>query len=179
MFTWHRGDFCAGVSSLWFPLMALHLFTWYVPPQNIMPARVTPAWVHPGCCTGVRILLQYEISQRYHVNAKRPHVSVWNQSAGRLERVAHVRNVCDFESHVFYLHEVYLQITRYEMTQSSRKHGMKSKSHPGMKLTSVPVFCSKHPLNTVHSRLYKKLKDMIHIESNNKEVYFQGAWGTK
>ena len=142
-------------------------------------ARVTPAWVHPGCCTGVRILLQYEISQRYHVNAKRPHVSVWNQSAGRLERVAHVRNVCDFESHVFYLHEVYLQITRYEMTQSSRKHGMKSKSHPGMKLTSVRVFSSKHPLNTVHSRLYKKLQDMIHIESNNKEVYFQGAWETK
>ena len=86
-----------------------------------------------------------------------------------------MRNVCDFESHVFYLHDVYLQITRYEMTQSSCKHGMKSKSHPSMKLTSVRVFSSKHPLNTVHSRLYKKLKEMIHIESNNKEVYFQGA----
>ena len=29
LFTWHRGDFRAGVSSLRFPLMALHLFTWY------------------------------------------------------------------------------------------------------------------------------------------------------
>ena len=29
LFTWHRGDFRAGVSSLLFPLMALHLFTWY------------------------------------------------------------------------------------------------------------------------------------------------------
>ena len=61
------------------------------------------------------------------------------------------------------------------MTQSSRKHDMKSKSHPGMKLMPVRVFSSKQPLNTVHSRLYKKLKDMIHIEGNNKEVYFQGA----
>ena len=44
---------------------------------------------HPGCCTGARILLRYDISQRYHVNAKRPLVSVWNRSAGRLEQVAH------------------------------------------------------------------------------------------
>ena len=37
----------------------------------------------------VRISLQYEISQRYHVNTKQPPVSVWNRSAGRLERVVH------------------------------------------------------------------------------------------
>ena len=65
------------------------LLVFMIPPQNVMPARVTPAWVHPGCCTGARISLRYEISQRYHVNAKRPPVSVWNRSAGRLERVAH------------------------------------------------------------------------------------------
>ena len=35
------------------------------------------------------ISLRCEISQRYHVNAKRPPVPVGNQSAGRLERVAH------------------------------------------------------------------------------------------
>ena len=29
VFTWHRGDFRSGASSLWFPLMALYLFTWY------------------------------------------------------------------------------------------------------------------------------------------------------
>ena len=60
-----------------------------IQPQNVMTARVTPAWVHPGSRTGARISLRYEISQRYHVNAKRPPVSVWNRSAGRLERVAH------------------------------------------------------------------------------------------
>ena len=47
-----------------------------------MPAPVTPAWVHPGCCTGARISLRYEISQRYHVNAKRPHFSVGNRWTG-------------------------------------------------------------------------------------------------
>ena len=66
------------------------IFVYMIPPQNVMPARVTPAWVHPGCCTGARISLRYEISQRYHGNAKRLPVSVWNRSAGRLERVARV-----------------------------------------------------------------------------------------
>ena len=65
------------------------IFVYMIPPQNVMPARVTPAWVHPGSRTGARISLRYEISQRYHVNAKRPPISVWNRSAGRLERVAH------------------------------------------------------------------------------------------
>ena len=31
---------------------------------------------HPGSRTGARISLRYEISQRYHVNAKRPAISV-------------------------------------------------------------------------------------------------------
>ena len=48
---------------------------------------------HPGVsspgCTGARISLWNEISQRYHVNAKQPHVSVGNRSASGLERVAH------------------------------------------------------------------------------------------
>ena len=43
---------------------------------NFMLARVTPARVHTGSCTGARISLRYEISQRYHVNTKRPPVSV-------------------------------------------------------------------------------------------------------
>ena len=43
---------------------------------------------HPGV-SSPRLLyrgdnpLRYEISRRYHVNAKRPHVSVWNRSAGK------------------------------------------------------------------------------------------------
>ena len=60
------------------------IFVYMVPPQN-----VTPAWVHPGCCTWPRISLQYEISQQYLVNMNRPLVSVWNRSAGWLERVGH------------------------------------------------------------------------------------------
>ena len=65
------------------------VFVYKIPPQNVKPARVTPAWVHSGCCTGARMSLRYEILQRYHINTKRPQVSVWNRSAGRLERVAH------------------------------------------------------------------------------------------
>ena len=59
----------APVSPLRFPLMALNLFTWYH--HSVMPARVTPAWVHCGCCTEARISLRYEISQRYHVTTTR------------------------------------------------------------------------------------------------------------
>ena len=53
-----------------------YVIVYMIPPQNVMPARVTPARVHPGSCTGARISLQYEISQRCHVNAKLPPVSV-------------------------------------------------------------------------------------------------------
>ena len=77
-------------------------FVYIIPPQNVMPARITPEWVHPSCCTGARISPRYYISQRYHVNTKRPQVSVWNQSAGRLERVAHA-HVCNFESYVYFI----------------------------------------------------------------------------
>ena len=56
------------------------IFVYMIPPQNVMPARVTPAWVHH---------VRYEISQRYHVtadvNAKRPPVSVRLRSVCRLE----------------------------------------------------------------------------------------------
>ena len=49
-------------------------------------------------------------------------------------------------SRVFYQHEVYLQITTNEMTQSLCERDTKSKSHPGMKLAPVRVFSCKHPL---------------------------------
>ena len=79
-----------------------------------MPARVTPAWVDHGSCTGARISLRYKISELYHVNAKRPPVSVWSRSAGRLERVAHAQCLRFWITRVFYQHEVHFQITRYE-----------------------------------------------------------------
>ena len=55
-------------------------------------------------------------------------------------------NVCNFESHIFYSHEVYPQTTRYKMTQLSCKWDTKSKSHPGTKFAQVRVFSCKHPL---------------------------------
>ena len=84
VFTWHRGDFClkqvhsGSLSRLYIYLHDTTMLAW-----------VTPAWAHPGCCTGARISLRYKILQWYHVNAKQPHVSVWNRSAGGLEWVAH------------------------------------------------------------------------------------------
>ena len=54
------------------------------------------------CHAGVRISLQYEILQRYHVNAKQLPVMLWNRPAGRLEQVA-MHNVCDFESQVYFI----------------------------------------------------------------------------
>ena len=72
-----------------------------IPPQNVM-LQVTPMWVHPGYCTRARVSLWYEISQRYHVNMKRLQVSVWNQSAGRLEWVVHA-HIYNFESYVYFI----------------------------------------------------------------------------
>ena len=103
-------DFRAGVSSLRFPLMALHLL-------HDTTTKCHVGSSHPGCCTGARISLRYEFSQQYHVNVKRPHVLVRNRSAGRLERVADAKCFRFWILRVFYQHEVYLQVTRYEMTQ--------------------------------------------------------------
>ena len=52
VFTWHRGDFRAGASSLRFPLVALHLFTWYhnkiswrrESPRREFTPVVAPGW---------------------------------------------------------------------------------------------------------------------------------------
>ena len=136
-------------------------------------ATFTPEWVHSGspwwlciclhdtntkCHAGVShpgasslwLLSRGEkftpVRLQYHVNAKRPHISVWNRSAGSLEQVAHALCLRFWITHVFYQHDVYLQIARYEMSQSSCKRDKKSKSHPGMKFTPVRVFSCKHPL---------------------------------
>ena len=102
---------------------------------------------HPGCCIGVRISLWYKISQWYHVNTNWPHISVWNQSADRLEQAAHAQCLRFWIAYVFYQHEVYLLISTYEMTtQSLRKRDTKWKSHPGVKLAPVRVFSCKNPL---------------------------------
>ena len=97
------------------------IFVYTIPPQNVMPARVTQLWVHPGSCTGARISLWYETLQRYHVNSKRPPISVWNRSAGRLEREAwhgigmalssRIICTCTFSQKKINLHQKELSIT--------------------------------------------------------------------
>ena len=145
MFTWHRGDFHPGASSLRFPLMALYLFTWYH--HKMSRWREAPRCEFtPVLVPGREFHSRYEISQRYHVNAKRPPVSVWNRSAGWLEQVGHAYCLLFWITRVFYQREVYLQITRYEMAQSSCKRDTKSKSQPAVKLAPLRVLSCKHPL---------------------------------
>ena len=43
----HRGDFRPGASSLRFGSHG-SLFVYMIPPQNVMPVRVTLAWVNTG-----------------------------------------------------------------------------------------------------------------------------------
>ena len=136
-----------GLLSLRFPLMALYFSVNMIQPQNVMKARVNPAWYHPGCCTGERISLRFKISQRHRVNAKRPPVSVRNPSAGGLERVAHAQCLRFWIARVFYQHEVYLRITEIWNDPSSCKRDTKSNSHPGMKPERVRVLSCKHPPN--------------------------------
>ena len=57
---------------IWLSLMSCQTYTWLsrgseftpvpshgstfvcmIPPQNVKAARVTPAWIHAGCCTGI------------------------------------------------------------------------------------------------------------------------------
>ena len=148
--TWHRGDFRAGASSSGIPLMALYLFTWYDHKMS-----------------GQRETLRYEISQRYRVKAKRPPVSAWNRSAGRLERVAYALCFRFWITRVCYQHEVYLQITRYEMTQSTYKSDTKSKSHPG---TSFLMWTPSKMIDSGEkSKQWRKLQ--LAFELQNSLVY--------
>ena len=103
------------------PLMALHLLhdtTTKILWWHLMSCQGKLPWCEFTPVVGVRISLWYEISWWYHVNANWPHVSVWNQSADRLEWAAHAQCLQFWITHVFYQLEVYLQILRYEMTQS-------------------------------------------------------------
>ena len=157
LFTWHWGQLSCRSEFTTVPPHG-STFVYMIPTQKVMPAWLTPARVHSGCCPGVRNSLRFEISQQYHVNAKRPHVSVWNRSAGKLKQVAHALCLGFWITRVFYQHEMYRQIARYEMSQSSCKRDTKSKRHPGMKFAPVQVFSCKHPLRTG-----------VHLQS--REVY--------
>ena len=44
------------------------VFVYVIPKQNVMPARVIPARVHPGSCAGARFSSRHENSFRCHVN---------------------------------------------------------------------------------------------------------------
>ena len=165
VFTWHRGDFRASASSLRFPFDSWLCNCLHDTNPRCHAGRVTPAQVHPGCCTGARISLQYEISHRHHVNAKPPTVSAWYRSAGGLEGVEHALCLRFWIERVFYQHEVYLQITEIWNEPSSCKHGTKSKSHPGMKLAPVRVFSCKHPLRLERGSAFTFTPDLELIAS--------------
>ena len=44
------------------------VFVYMIPTQNVMPARVIPARVHPGSCAGARFSSWHENSFQCHVN---------------------------------------------------------------------------------------------------------------
>ena len=118
--------------------------TWY---HHKMSCQGKLPWCEFTPVVGVRISLWYEISRWYHVNTNWPHISVWNQSADRLEQAVHAQCLRFWIAYVFDQREVYLKISRYEMTtQSLRKRDMKRKSHPGVKLAPVRVFSCKNHL---------------------------------
>ena len=51
------------------------VFVYMIPTQNVMPARVIPARVHPGSCAGARFSSRHENSFWCHVNRVRLFVS--------------------------------------------------------------------------------------------------------
>ena len=77
--------------------------------------------------------------------------------------------------------KVYLEITRYEMTQSSCKRDTKSKSHSGMQLAPVRLFSCKHPLtrspwgtlNLYHIPSFKMiyLNTEIHLNTEKQHTW--------
>ena len=44
------------------------IFIYMKPTQNVMPAGVIPARIHPGSCAGARFSSRHENSFRCHVN---------------------------------------------------------------------------------------------------------------
>ena len=101
-----------GASSLRFPLMALYLFTWYH--QKMSCRRESPRGEFTPVLVPGRELNFTPVRNLAAVSCKR-------QTTTRLERVAHAYCLGFWITCVFYQHEVYHQITRYEMTQSSCK----------------------------------------------------------
>ena len=80
------------------------------------------------------------------------------------------KHITQFFTRVFYQHEVYLQITRYEMTQSSCKRDTKSKSHPSMRLAPVPVFSRKHLLTYTTQSVVKSWCMLVVHNSHKQKI---------
>ena len=124
------------------------VFVYLIPSQNVMPVRVTPAWVHPGCCTGARITLWYEISQWYHFTMVScicfsvKSVYWWTGMGSFCVMFVILNRTC-----ILSTWSTYLQITKIWNDPSSCKCNTKSHSHPSMKLVLVWVFPCKHPLS--------------------------------
>ena len=169
VFTWRRG------SSLRFPLMALYSFTWYHHKCHAganRPGVSSPRLSHRGeNFTPVGDFATVSCKREKSIRSGGESV------CRRLERVAHAQCLRFWITCVFYQHEVYLQITRYEMTQSSCIRDTKSKSHLGMKLAPVRVFSCKRPLTSKLEALDRTLLSGTIGWILTKFVYFTSLSG--
>ena len=148
-----------------------------ITPRNVIPARVTPAWVHPSCCTGGDNFTP--VWNLTRVSCKRETTTCFGVESGC--QYTGTGSPCVtfvifiFESHVYFINVLkctYLQITRCEMTQSVRD--TKSKSHPGMKLAPVRVFSCKHPLN---EKTKQQIRDSDTRQQKEKKI--ETLWEVK
>ena len=109
----------------------------HVPPQNVMLARVAPAWVHPG------------VSSPQFSHRGENFTPVWDFATVSCKRETTtrfgVKSVCR-ES------KMALSASTRWMWDDEKTDAFpvimipKSRSHPGMKLVPVQVFPCKHPL---------------------------------
>ena len=125
--------------------MALNLFTWYhhkMSCRRKSPRREFTSVVVPWReFTAVRNLTT--------VSCKREtttHVSVWDRSASRLERVAHALCLRFWITRVFYKYKVHPQITRYKWPSHHVNVIRNQKVIPVWNSRRCNVFSCKHPL---------------------------------
>ena len=131
------------------------IFVYMTPPQNFMPARVTPAWVQPGCCTGARISLRYGISQQYHVTRFGvKSVYRWTGTGSACVMFADLNRLCILSIWSVPSNK---RDMKWPIIMWLYKCDTKLKSHPWIKLTPVWVFSCKHPLGVLTQSYYWKI----------------------
>ena len=71
VFTWYRLDFHSGTSSLRFPLVVLHSFTWHPPETHTGASHTGASSLFLLYRSGIRLSVRYENSSRCRENAVR------------------------------------------------------------------------------------------------------------